>query len=172
MKVLPRYVAAFIAGALVVGVLVQAFLAGAGLFGWASIQNHRNVGYLIWFLAPVLPVVALPAWPDRRTGLLTLLIVVLIVIQPFLVYAKDTIPLIAALHPVNAMLLFWTGIVVARRYLRLAREESARSAVADQPPALTSSALAQPSVRTDTSAPNAATTSTTAAAMEASRSPD
>jgi hypothetical protein len=171
MRVIPRYAFAATAWLFAVGVLIQALLAGAGLFEWFSLDVHRGFGYIVAMLVIPLGLFGLLSWPDRRTGVLTVLLFGMAFVQPTLVYAKDTMPAIAALHPVNALLMFWLAIVIGRRALGLARASVAETA-ASYAPARASSARAQPSERTEMSAANAATTSTAAAAMDASRSPD
>jgi hypothetical protein len=42
---------------------------------------------------------------------------------PFLTFARDTSPFIAALHPVNALLIFTLALVLSRRALVLVRTE-------------------------------------------------
>ena len=59
----------------------------------------------------------------RRGGRLVGLTAVLVLItflQPILVYARDDIPVIAALHPLNAPAITVLGLVIARRATALA----------------------------------------------------
>jgi hypothetical protein len=43
--------------------------------------------------------------------------------QPFLTFARDTSPVIAALHPVNALLIFTLSLLLGRQALSLVRSE-------------------------------------------------
>ena len=100
--------------------VLQVFLAGMGLFGATDMSLHRDFGYLV----SVVPLLMTVAAAVGRTGRLTLLsagLLVLAFVQTSLPYARDGIPVIAALHPVNALLLFWLGLTIARRATTLAR---------------------------------------------------
>jgi hypothetical protein len=49
---------------------------------------------------------------------------------------KDSIPIVAALHPVNALVLFWLGLVIlrdAQGHVRADAAVSAESASAEAP---------------------------------------
>jgi hypothetical protein len=132
-----RYLFAVVSVLFVAGVVVQVFLAGVGLpgLGAGTMQGHIDFGYLL-ALVPVLPL--LLSWPARAGGRTAILCVALLLtaqIQTFLPLASDGAPLVAALHPVNALVLFGLGLMVARQGVALARagdvaiahEASARS---------------------------------------------
>jgi hypothetical protein len=68
-----------------------------------------------------LPITAIVAQVDRRTVSLAGVIVVLTFVQPELAAARHTDPLVAAFHPVNALLIFWLSWTLARRATALAR---------------------------------------------------
>ena len=102
-------------------VIVQVFLAGLGLFGAGDMEAHIGFGYLVAML-PVLPL--LLAWParvGRSTAGLAAATLVLAQVQTFLPLLRDDAPLVAALHPVNALAVFGLGLIVARRGMALAR---------------------------------------------------
>jgi hypothetical protein len=98
----------------VVGVAVQALLAGMGLFvdsrDWAT---HINVGY--WL--PLVPILGLVAGAMGRVGrrrvALTAGLAVLAIIQTMLPPLRDGAPFLAALHPLNALVLFGLGLWLA-----------------------------------------------------------
>jgi Family of unknown function (DUF6220) len=136
-----RYAYAAVAWLFVVGVLTQAFLAGAGLFRWTTMLRHMQVGYAVIFIPVLMLLLALPARVDRRTALFNLGLFVLAFLQPILAWSREDAPVIAALHPVNALVMFMVGIVVARRANALVR--ASRRATGDQPPARASSARPQ-----------------------------
>jgi hypothetical protein len=123
----------------VVSVLVQVLLIGLYPFAGASLMPHRAFGGLVVGLLAILVAATAPAarLPNGagRAGLLVLLVIVQVILPAM----HRSSPLIAALHPVNALLIFWLGIVVARD------ASAALAAPADEP------AVA----RTEAPAPNA-----------------
>jgi hypothetical protein len=105
-----RWLHAAAAALFVAAIIVQVFLAGsaiANLGGSGDFSTHMEFGYT-WVGLAALAVVltALLARRPRRNVAATLGLLVLYVIQTSLPYAKNSTPAIAALHPVNAMLLF------------------------------------------------------------------
>ena len=125
-----RYLFAAAAVLFLVGVVVQVYLIGSTLFAGGSIEDHRSLGYIL-SLAPVIPL--LLAWPARagqRTVILCAALLVDAFVQSVLPGLKDSAAPIAALHPVNALLVFGLSVEVARRAVRLARARSAGMAEA------------------------------------------
>jgi hypothetical protein len=123
-----RYLFAAVAVLFVVGVVVQVFLAGVGLFGAGEMTTHVDFGYLL-SIVPLLPL--LLAWPARvggRTAALCAVLLVVTQVQTFLPLFRDGAPLVAALHPVNALFVFGLSLMVARRGLALARSAEAEQA--------------------------------------------
>lgn len=116
-----RYLFAAIAFLFVVGVVVQVFLAGVGLFGAGDMAGHVDFGYLLSVVPLLLLLLAWPARAGRRTAALCAALLVATQVQTFLPLLRGDAPLVAALHPVNALLLFGLGLMVARRGLALAR---------------------------------------------------
>lgn len=99
----------------VVSVLVQVLLIGLHLFAGASVTPHRFFGGIVVGILAILVAVTagaarLPNGGVSRAGLLLLLVFVQVILPAF----HRTSPVIAALHPVNALLIFWLGIIVAR----------------------------------------------------------
>ena len=103
----------------VAAIVVQVFLAGlaiANLGGSGSFGTHIEFGYTwIGLAALALLVTALVARRPRREIGWVAAIIVLYVIQTLLPAAKASLPAIAALHPVNALLLFGVAAWYARR---------------------------------------------------------
>jgi hypothetical protein len=128
-----RFIYATLAWLFVAGVIVQVFLAGVGLFGAGSLDLHRSFGYWI----ELIPLLMLPfAWPahvGRRMVWLNVALFVVVLIQTSLPYAKTDMPLVAALHPVNALLVFWLGLTIGRGGLALARESADATPAASDP---------------------------------------
>jgi mercuric ion transport protein len=94
-------------------IIVQVFLAGLGVFDSPSqFITHRTFGYWFgWLALVVLIVAAVGRMPRRMIGLagLTLLQMAL---QSVLILFRDDNPAIAALHPVNGVLLLVTTLVL------------------------------------------------------------
>ena len=102
---------ALLASVFFVGVSVQVFFAGMGAFG-ADWSWHLTFVHL---LEP-LPLLMTPmAFVGRLPWALRLLPVgLLVLIGAQYAFANTTVPA-AALHPVNALLIFWVSLHVARR---------------------------------------------------------
>ncbi|NJD28983.1 MAG: hypothetical protein FIA92_11875 [Chloroflexi bacterium] len=102
-------------------VAFQVFLAGAGVFGAASFEIHVGVGYLAAFIGPIiLLVAAIVARGERLVGL-SAAVLVLGVVQSILPWLRADAPFLAALHPVNALLIAWLALVIATRATALVR---------------------------------------------------
>lgn len=99
---------------------IQVFLAGIGLFGAGTMQGHREFGYLVG-LAPVIVLIAAAVARAGRLIGLSAALLVLAFVQTSLPYFKDDAPFVAALHPVNALALFWLTLTIAHRATALAR---------------------------------------------------
>jgi hypothetical protein len=98
-------------------VLAQIFLAGLAIFGATEgFALHREFGYTIVGLLALGVLLAAVAGGTGRTEIgLSLLLLVLYVVQTALPQARASLPVLAALHPVNAVVLFSLGVIVARR---------------------------------------------------------
>jgi hypothetical protein len=112
-------------------IVIQVFLAGAGLFKLTDFTAHGSLGWSLPLGALLLPILAVVAEVDRRTVSLALAIAVLTFIQPELAAARDTTPGIAAFHPLNAILIFWLSWTVSRRATDLARQVRRRVIATD-----------------------------------------
>jgi hypothetical protein len=98
------------------GLVSVAFAAGLGLLvPGSTMQLHREAGYIL-HLAPILLLLA--AW-GARVGRPTMWWVVALsvsgLIQPILPILRESVPFLAALHPLNAMVLFYLAFTVAWR---------------------------------------------------------
>ena len=112
-----RLVHALAAMMFVVAVLVQVFLAGAALLqlgGDGDFRTHADFGYTWVGLASLAVVVtaALARLGRRRIGI-SVLLLVLYIVQTLLPNFSEDLPALAALHPVNAMILFALGAWLA-----------------------------------------------------------
>jgi hypothetical protein len=100
---------------LVVGLVVQIFLAGLGVFAGASnFATHRDTGYLLQVLPFLLIITAAVGRLGRRQIVLALVIFALFIVQSILVAMRETSPAIAALHPLNGFLILYLAIQIAR----------------------------------------------------------
>jgi hypothetical protein len=97
------------------GIVVQVFLAGAGLFDLFDWRLHTDLGWGLGTAPVAMLVLAFAARLERRTVWLTFGLAVAAVVQPELAAARSSLPVVAALHPVNALLVFWLAWLVARR---------------------------------------------------------
>lgn len=102
---------------LLVGVVAQVTLAGLALFELTDWVAHTALGWILPLAAIVLVVVTFVARLDRRTLWVTLALALTANVQPSLAEARSVAPLVAALHPVNALVVFWLALVVAHRSL-------------------------------------------------------
>ena len=102
--------------------VIQVFLAGLGVFAGAqNFATHRDFGYLFGLLTIVLIALALVGRMPRRFVGLTVLLLVLFVLQSvFIVAWRSGAPAVAALHPVNALLIVGLSAMLARRARELA----------------------------------------------------
>lgn len=107
LTILARY--AYIAGVwlFLVAITVQVLIAGLAIFGDPrDIDLHRTLGYLL-HLSPVAILIAAAV---GRVGRATLLwvgaLVAVTLIQPLLPAIGRDSPLVAALHPVLALVIF------------------------------------------------------------------
>jgi hypothetical protein len=107
---------------LVVGLLVQVFLAGMGIFDDASaFATHRDFGHLLEILPVILLLTAIVAGYGRWRALAGAGLLALLFLQTILVLQRDSAPLVAALHPVNGFLLLLAATIVAVDSMRLWR---------------------------------------------------
>jgi len=102
-----------------VAIVIQVVLAGlaiSNLGGSGNFSTHAEFGYTWVGLASLaLVVTALLARRPRREVGITLALFVLYIVQTLLPAAKGSIPFLAALHPLNAMVLFVGALWYARR---------------------------------------------------------
>lgn len=102
----------------VASIVVQVFLVGTAireLGGSNDFSNHVGFGYTIGFIALIVVVTAVVARAGRNAVAASLGLLVLYVIQTVLPGFKDAFPILGALHPVNALVLFTLSIWYARR---------------------------------------------------------
>jgi hypothetical protein len=103
----------------VAAIVVQVFLAGAAmaqLGGSNDFSTHREFGYTVVGLAALAVVMtAVVARAGRQSILISVGLLVLYIVQTIL---PNVTGVVAALHPVNALLLFALAAWYARRAWR------------------------------------------------------
>ena len=111
-----RYAYFAFAWAFVVGVVLQVFFIGLGLFAGSEYREvHAFFGWTILHLSPLIIMVAAPLARAGRTRILqSVALAVIVWIVPILAVVRADAPVVAALHPVVALLAFWLATVVAR----------------------------------------------------------
>ena len=115
----------------VVAIVIQVLLAGlaiANLGGSGDFSTHIGVGYTIGIVQLVALVLAFPAKMPSRDKLISFGILWLYIVQTILPNIKGVV---AALHPLNAMLLFTVSVWYARRAWHLASEPAGAAMAAD-----------------------------------------
>jgi hypothetical protein len=85
------------------GVVVQFFLAGLNIFGGISIESHRVLGFGLMGGALLLVILAFVGRLPRRTTLIAFVLLVMTILQTVLV--NIDVDEIQALHPVNALFI-------------------------------------------------------------------
>ncbi len=124
-----RWIHAGAAWLFAAGVLVQAYLAGQALTqlgGNGDFELHSSIGYTVMgILALVVLVTALIGRLPRRQVGLSVLLFVLYIVQTSLPAARDSSPAIAALHPLNAMVLLVVAVVIGWRARAIAMADRA-----------------------------------------------
>jgi len=117
-----RRIHGWLAGGFALGVLVQAYLAGsamAELGGSGEFRTHDAFGYAaMGLLAIAVFVSALASRATRSQVALAAGLLGLYVVQISLPNARSDMPALAALHPLNAVVLFGIAGLIARRASR------------------------------------------------------
>ena len=113
-----KRVHALAAAVFVAAIVIQVFLAGAALSnlgGSGEFGTHIEFGYTgVGLAALAVFVTALIARRPRRDSLIAAGLLVLYIVQTMLPSARGSMPIVAALHPLNAMILFVLAIWYAR----------------------------------------------------------
>ena len=120
---LARYAFVVLAVAFAAAIALQVFFIGLGLFaGSENLQLHRDFGWIL-HVAPLLVLVAAALAAAGRARILQAVALVVVVwIVPILAAVRADLPMLAALHPLGALLAFVLSLVVARGSVELLRE--------------------------------------------------
>lgn len=105
-------------------IVVQVFLAGLDIMVSGSFLGaHKTFGYLIIWFPLVLLILGLAGRLPRSIIWLTVLLAILAFLQPVLIKISSTtsLPVIAALHPVNALAIFTLPLFLSYRVWQFRR---------------------------------------------------
>ena len=128
-----RIVFMWLERAFLLGLVLQVLFIGFGLFPRngdpSPFALHRNWGYLLGDISVAILLVALAARPGWRTALLAFIVAALsFLAQPLLVQARHRAPIVAAFHPVDALLILWLTLVLIRRSTALVASAAPKEA--------------------------------------------
>lgn len=135
MRKVGRAIYTVFAWLFVVGVLVQVFLAGLVVVARrASWENHIGLGHLLGLpLVIMLIFMYLGGMPRRLKWLTWGLFAVYFIQADIVIFLRDSVPYLSAIHPVLALIDFALGWTLARRAVGLLSRES--QALRADPPA-------------------------------------
>lgn len=104
-----------VAGLLVIGLFVQVFLAGMGVFSSATeFETHRQFGYTLTLLPVILIVTSIVGRFGRWEAIAAAVMFGQFILQSVLVLQRESNPAIAALHPVNGFLVLLIAVWLVR----------------------------------------------------------
>jgi hypothetical protein len=119
-----RYAFLSIAGVFLAAIVVQVYFAGLMLFGQeGGTELHETTGYILGTAGALFLIVPALARAGKPAIVLGVILAIVTYGQPFLTFGRETSPFIAALHPVNALLIFTLSVVLSRKALALVRSE-------------------------------------------------
>jgi len=124
MKAL-RFVWMWLERAFLAGLFLQLFFIGMGVFPRKGDSSpfalHKTWGYILGDIAVLLFLIAIASRPGWKTVLMAFIVGVLtFLVQPVLADARTSAPIVAAFHPVTALVIFWLTLVLIRRSTALA----------------------------------------------------
>ena len=118
-----RYVYAAAVWAYVAGILLQVFYIGMALFGTAhDFEPHVGLGWLLHLVPVLLLMIGAVARVGPRLLWWNAALLVVQFIQPILATMRTDQPVVAAFHPVLAVIIFWLAVTLGLQAWRLARE--------------------------------------------------
>ncbi len=117
-----RWAYVILAWAFLVGLAAQVFVAGLGLFaGSGNWETHIGLGWMIHLLPILALVAAALSRAGRRHWQWALALAAVVFVVPILALFREDMPVLAALHPVGAMVATYLGVVVAWQSLDAVR---------------------------------------------------
>jgi hypothetical protein len=104
----------------VLAVAVQFLLAGLGILGGGTMEAHRQWGFVVLHLIPILMLItAIVGRMGRTLIALTIVLFLLVFVQPLFADAQLHPRWLRSLHVLNALFIFGLGYELARRSRRL-----------------------------------------------------
>jgi Family of unknown function (DUF6220) len=111
-----RKIYVWLAWLFVVAVGVQFFLAGLGVLGGESIEAHRQWGFIVLHLVPILMFIAAIVGRMGRTVLIqTGALFLLVFVQPLFADPELDPQWLRSLHVLNALFIFALGALLTQR---------------------------------------------------------
>jgi len=105
----------------VLAVAIQFLLAGLGVLGGESMEPHRAWGFFVLHIIPILMLVAAIVGRMGRTIVgLTVLLFLLVFVQPIFADPQLDPRWLRSLHVLNALLIFALGHHLAQRSRKVA----------------------------------------------------
>ena len=106
----------------VLAVAIQFLLAGLGILGGESLEAHRQWGFVVLHLIPILMFIAAIVGRMGRTVLaLTVVLFLLVFLQPLFADPELDPHWLRSLHVLNALVIFALGHHLAQRGTRTVR---------------------------------------------------
>ncbi|HEY1126837.1 MAG TPA: DUF6220 domain-containing protein [Actinomycetota bacterium] len=106
----------------VLAVAIQFLLAGLGVLGGESLEPHRQWGFIVLHLIPILMlIVAIVGRMGRIVIVLTVVLFLLVFLQPLFVDPELDPRWLRSLHVVNALFIFALGHHLAQRGTKTVR---------------------------------------------------
>lgn len=104
----------------VLAVAIQFLLAGLGVLGGETMEAHRQWGFIVLHLIPILMLIAAIIGRMGRTVLgLTVVLFLLVFVQPLFADAQLDPRWLRSLHVLNALFIFVLGHHLAQRSRKL-----------------------------------------------------
>jgi hypothetical protein len=115
-----RYVYLALVWIYLAGILFQVFLAGMGLFGTTKdFEPHVGLGWILHLVPVLLLIVAAVARVGRQLIWWNVALLVVQFVQPILATLRNDQPIVAAFHPVLALVIFWLALTIGLKAWRL-----------------------------------------------------
>jgi hypothetical protein len=93
----------------------QFYVAGLAVFGATDFTAHARVGWLVQLASLITSILLLSARVPFRVSRLALLILVIGILQPVFAFGLRFVPALAALHPLNGVVLLGTCLLLEWR---------------------------------------------------------
>lgn len=134
IRTVARFALPWAVGLFLACCIVQVFLAGLGVFDDpAAFVTHREFSYMFGWLTLAILVLALAGRQPRRIVGLSALLLGQFALQSILVELRTTVPVVAALHPLNGFAILGVAVVELRASRAVVREMRAGRAEAGAP---------------------------------------